>query len=389
MEPKQLTWKERGELWMRLGIRAVLLVAAVLVLIYGVLPLLSLLSPFVLALVLAWLLNPLVRWLQRKLSVSRKVLTLVLLILVFGIIGGILFGLAWMGVAQVRSLFENWQGVMESVLTAMDGVVDWLGGLGGILPEGVLTTGEGLAEMAEQWLRGLDVSGWLTSLAGRAPSLVSGVSGFVVATIVFVMASYFITGDYPRMRFLITDRVPSPARSFCGEVRRIFMGAFGGYLKSQLLLSLIVFVILAVGFVAIRQPYGLLLAAVLAVLDFIPIIGSGTVMVPWAVVDLIVGDYARAVQLLVIWGIVALFRRVGEPKILGDQTGLSPILSLVGIYVGMRVGGVLGMIVGPLLLLVVINLAKLGIFRPVANDLSLAASDISGILQGARNKTGT
>ena len=161
------------------------------------------------------------------------------------------------------------------------------------------------------------------------------------------------------------------------------MEAFGGYIKSQLLLSLGVFVILTVGFLVIRQPYSLLLAFVLAVMDFIPIIGAGTVMVPWAVVDLITGDYRQAIELMVIWGIIALFRRVGEPKILGDQTGLSPILSLVGIYVGMRVGGVLGMVVGPLLLLVCINLAKLGIFRPVVADLRLAVRDVAAILKGS------
>ena len=87
-----------------------------------------------------------------------------------------------------------------------------------------------------------------------------------------------------------------------------------------------------------------------------------------------------------IWGIIALFRRMGEPKILGDQTGLSPILSLLGIYVGMKVGGVLGMIVGPLLLLVLINLAKLGIFRPVMDDLSMAFRDIAAILKAGRRE---
>ena len=94
----------------------------------------------------------------------------------------------------------------------------------------------------------------------------------------------------------------------------------------------------------------------------------------------------HAAQLMVIWGIIALFRRLGEPKILGDQTGLSPILSLVGIYVGMLLGGVLGMIVGPLLLLVFINLTKLGIFSPVMADLSAAASDVAAILKSGHRK---
>lgn len=386
MEPIQLTWKQRGELWLRLGVRAVLLVLALLALRYGVLPILSLLSPFVLALVLSWLLNPPVRWLQKKLSVSRGIITMALLILVFGVVGGVLWALSWMAVEQVQALFLNWETVVDGMVSSLDRVLEWLGGLSELIPGNAYTAGERLGQLLENWVRDIDVSGWLRMVADRAPSLVGQVSAFVVATIVFLMATYFITADYPRLRFFITDRVPAPARSFCSDVRRIFMEAFGGYLKSQLIISFVVFIILALGFFAIGQPYGLLLALGFAVLDFIPIIGSGTVMVPWAVVDIIVGDYTHAVQLMVIWGIIALFRRLGEPKILGDQTGLSPILSLVGIYVGMLVGGVLGMIVGPLLLLVLINLAKLGIFSPVMGDLSMAASDVAAILKGGHKK---
>ena len=162
------------------------------------------------------------------------------------------------------------------------------------------------------------------------------------------------------------------------------MDAFGGYVKSQLLLSLGVFLILTAGFLFMGQPYGLLLAFGLAVLDFIPIIGAGPVMVPWAVVDMILAQYGEAAGLMAVWGVIVLFRRFAEPKILGDQTGLSPILSLVGIYVGMQAGGVLGMVVGPLLLLVCINLVKLGIFRPVLDDIRLAAEDVSAILRSGR-----
>lgn len=93
-----------------------------------------------------------------------------------------------------------------------------------------------------------------------------------------------------------------------------------------------------VGFLLIRQPYAVLLALVLAVLDFIPIIGSGTVMVPWAVIDLITGNWSHALGLMVVWGIICVFRRVAEPKAVGSQTGLSPILSLISLYVGMRLG---------------------------------------------------
>ena len=392
MENTQLSWHERGQLWLRLGLRGALALGAAALLIWVGLPLASLLSPFLCALVLAWLLNPAVRWLQRKTNVSRKAISMVLVVLVFAVIGGILFGLGWMAVDQVRSLFDNRQSVLDDFLNGLLGVVNsvqrWIAGLNGVVPNEVITTSEDLTNTLVSWVQGLDFSGWFAQMAGQAPSMAANVSGFAVALVVFMMASYFITGDYPRLRFELTDRVPMVARDFCRSVKNIFMSAFGGYVKSQLILSAGVFMILTVGFLLMRQPYGLLLAFGLAVLDFIPIIGAGTVMVPWAVVDMVLAQYGEAAALMAVWGVIVLFRRFAEPKILGDQTGLSPILSLVGIYAGMKLGGVLGMVVGPLLLLVCINLARLGIFRPVLDDLALAARDTNAILRSGRKTDG-
>ena len=388
MEHSPLTWRERAQLWLRLGLRGALALGGVALFVYVGLPLASLLSPFLFALVLAWVLNPAVRWLQRRTRLSRKAVSLVLVVLVFAVIGGVLFGLGWMAVDQVRMLFDNRQSLLDELLNGLVGAVNsvggWLEGLGDFLPQGVVATSEDLMDALIGWARGLAYDRWLTEMAGQAPSMAANVSNFAVALVVFMMASYFITGDYPRLRFEITDRVPAMTRDFCRSVKDIFMSAFGGYVKSQLILSAGVFAILSAGFFLMGQPYGLLLAFGLAVLDFIPIIGSGTVMVPWAVLDMILGQYGEAAALMAVWGLIALFRQFAEPKILGDQTGLSPILSLVGIYVGMQAGGVLGMVVGPLLLLVCINLAKLGIFRPVLDDLALAARDIDAILRPGR-----
>ncbi len=386
MEHDLLSRQERGALWLRLGIRAVSLAAGILLLFFAVPPLVSLLLPFVLGLIVAWLLNPLVRWLQRKLSISRKLISLTLIILFLVIIGGGLVGLIWAGIRELISLFENWDGVTDAIVSVLGNVNTWLHNIGEFLPGSATLSVDKLFTSLAGWLRGLDFSGWLAGLAGRAPDLVGAVTSFVIAAVVFLMASYFITGDYPRLRFLITDRVPADAREFCGKVRTIFMEAFGGYIKSQLILTLGVFIILAVGFTVTGQSYGLVLAAALSIMDFIPIIGAGTIMVPWAVVDLITGNYMHALSYAVIWGIIVLFRRIAEPKVLGDQTGLSPILSLMGIYAGMRLAGVAGMICGPLLILVCINLGKLGIFHPAAADIRMAVRDVRAILRAGQSK---
>lgn len=380
-----LTARQRAQLWIRLGIRALVVLGAVLALVYLLPPLSALFMPFILALILAWFLHPPVRALQQRLGVSRKILSMIIILLVYLAAAAILYGLGYAVFSQVRSLAENWTDIRNSAISVMEFLGGYLDDLVELLPNSVASNVEELSARAMELVQRFLPSA-LDFTLGGGMDLVSRIPAFAVAAVVFMMASYFITADYPRIRFLATDRLPPEVRQFGSSFRRIFIEAFGGYLKSQLILSLGVFLILAVGFLVTRQPYGLLLAFLFSVLDFIPIIGAGTVMVPWAVVCVCTGDYMSAIQLMVIWGVICLFRRLAEPKILGSQTGLSPILSLVGIYVGMRAGGVLGMIVGPLLLLVVINLWKLGTFDPVLRDLKLAFGDVLALLSGCEDE---
>ena len=376
-----LTPRQRAQLWIRLGIRALTALAAVLILVWVVPPLWGLFMPFVFALIVAWLLHPPVRWLQNRLGLSRKALSLTLILLVYLAIGAALYALGWAAFSQIRSLVENWADIRTSAIALLETLGGCLNALVEMLPDQLAANMEELSarlmELIQRFLpSALDVT------VGSGVDLVSRIPSFAVAATVFMMASYFITADYPRLRFLATDRLPEAVRQFGSKFRRIFIEAFGGYLKAQLILSLGVFLILTVGFFLMKQPYGLLLAFLLAVLDFVPIVGAGTVMVPWAVICMFVADYSAAIWLGVIWGLIVLFRQFAEPKILGSQTGLSPILSLVGIYLGMRLGGVLGMIVGPLLLLVLVNLWKLGTFDPLLRDLKLAFEDALALLSG-------
>lgn len=380
MERGELTWRERGRLWVRLGVRLLLAVGIVLILRYLVPPLLSLLMPFVLALVTAWLLNPVVKGLQRRLGLSRGVLSLFLILLAFAAAGGILFGLGYSLFSEVSALLNNWEGSWNTLQTGVDAAGAWLDKLLAYLPGEVETFVNG--NLDQLWSA---FSGWVSSVVPMvgtwAGNFAMGVPSFVVALIVFIMAAYFITADYPHYRFLMTDRLPPEVRTFVSHVKHTALGAFAGYVRAEIIISAGVFAILLVGFLLIGQPYAVLLALLLAVLDFIPIIGSGTVMVPWAFIDLLTGNWVHAVGLMVVWGIICVFRRVAEPKAVGSQTGLSPILSLISMYVGMRVGGVLGMILGPIVCLVAINVARTGIFDGLTADLALAARDTAALLR--------
>ena len=379
MEHKQLTWPQRGALWLRLGIRLGLTALAVWLAARFGRPLLSLFAPFLLALIAAAALNPLVKKLQRLLGWNRQVLTLLLLFLIFGLLGGGLALLVYAAAGQLVSLVQNWGGLLDSLQTVMDQLEALFARLLTLAPPQVNEIVENAKDSLFQWLSEAAPAA-LGNLGLEAGERAMGLPAFLVARVIFIMATFLLTADYPYLRSRYVQHLDEGLLRFLGQLRTTALGAFGGYVKAEFLLSVGVFFILLAGFFLIRQPYGLLLSLGLAVMDFIPIIGAGTVMVPWAFVALFTGDFTAAVELMAIWGVIALFRRVMEPKFVGDQTGLSPILSLVSIYVGMKLAGVLGMVFGPVVLLVVLNLAGMGMFRGARLDLEAAARDIAAIL---------
>ena len=379
MTNKQLTWSQRGKLWLRLSIRFLLAALGLWLAVRFGRWLLSLCAPFLLALAAAVALNPLVKRLQKALGWNRQLLAAVLLLLIFGLAGGALALLAYAAVGQAVSLAQNWGGLLNSFQSAAEQIESLFAQFLTLVPPQVTQLAQDAGDQLFQWLS--DVAPTVLANWGlEAGEKAMGLPSFLVALTIFIMAAFLLTADYPYLRSRAVQHMDEGVLRFLEQVRSTALGAFGGYLKAELLLSMGVFFILLVGFFLIRQPYSLLLALGLAVMDFIPIIGAGTAMVPWAFLELFTGDLASAAELMAIWGVIALFRRVMEPKFVGDQTGLSPLLSLVSIYVGMKLAGVAGMIFGPIVLLVLLNLAGMGMFRGAALDLAAAARDIAAIL---------
>lgn len=381
---KELSWRSRGQLWLRIAIRLLLTLAALFVLVRFGPWLLGLFFPFLLAGAAAWMLNPAIRWLHKKLGWPRSVSSLLLILLVFALLFGLVWALASGIVTEVAELATDWDALALSLQEVWERLAATFARAMSLLPDPVEETMLGLADRLFQWIETV-VPTLLSLAAPRLTGAAAGLPSFAVSTIVFVMAAYFLSADWPSLRARAADSLPAGPRFLLSQIKRAATAGFGGYVRAQFLLSVGVFFILLFGFTLIRQDYVLLLALLLAVLDFIPILGAGTVMVPWAFVDLFMGQFRHAVGLMVVWGVIALFRRLAEPRILGDQTGLSPILSLVGVYVGMKLWGVVGMILGPVLCLVVINVYRSGVLDNTTADLKLAAADISAILRSGNN----
>lgn len=379
-EETKLSWPERGRLWARLGIRLVLVLLALWALRAVGLPLLSLFAPFVAALITAAILHPLIRWFQRRLGVPRKLSTLLILLLLFGLLGAIIGYLAYAAGMELVALLQNWDGLLANVQSTLTQIEEMSAQFWTRIPSQLRKYVETATTNLLAWLGGV-VPMYLNTLAEYTIEKARGVPDFALGLIIYIMACYMLTVDYPHLGTQAAKHTHQRLLHFVKQLRDTALGAFGSYLRAELLLSVVVFFILLAGFFLIGQPYGLLLALGLSVMDFIPIIGAGTVMVPWAVIDLFMGNYFHALELMLIWGVIALFRRMGEPKFVGDQTGLSPIVSLISIYIGWRIAGVLGMILGPTITLIALSLIQLGLFEGVRLDLEAAAEDIMAILR--------
>ncbi len=381
MDFQELSWQARGRLWLRLLIRLTLAALFLLVVAKIGIPVLSYCIPFVMALIFAWLLEPMVRFLIRHTVLSRKAVSIIVILLICGLLGGGLFWLGFKIVAEVNNLSANWNAIWESFSAVFSQLSYQVTQTLSYLPEEMRETVESLTNQIMIWLRGLGYD-----LIPKGTSIAVGLPWVVLSFIFFLMASYFMMADYPRMGAVTTRWMPVNLRAFLRFLEHTFQSAFTGYIRAELLLSLVVFFILAIGFSVMKLPYALLIAFLLAVLDFIPIVGAGTIMVPWAVVSMALGNWKTAIILLAIWGVIVVFRRVAEPRFLGSQTGLHPLLALIAIYVGMKSFGVVGLIFAPTLLLVAISVCVSGVFDGFVADVSLAFQDLNAFLRHDRKE---
>ncbi len=188
--------------------------------------------------------------------------------------------------------------------------------------------------------------GYVLGLAGGVLSHVPD-SALVLGTA--IISGYMICGKLPRIRVWSRSRIPRQRlEKVLGTLKRM-KGAVLGWMKAQCKLAGVTWGILSAGFLLLRVPYALLWAAVVAVLDAMPVLGTGIVLLPWALLRLLEGDTVMAVGLLGLYGAVALIRSALEPKLLGRQLGLDPLLTLAAVYIGYRLWGIGGILLAPVM----------------------------------------
>lgn len=303
--------------------------------------------PVLLGLLTALLLSPLVTRLQEKLSLSRSVATLVTL---SGLLLALLIFLFLAGRFLIREAGKI-TALLPELLSSLNGVIttfaEKLSALSAPLPAGV-------SEAVTSWTEELLTSGGALT-TGLSERLFSAVSGFLgrlpdhlLFFITLLLAVFFATAELPRLKELLILHLPEellrPCRRFLSSGKLVLSGWF----RAQIRLMGITFLVLFAGFLILRTDYPLILALGIALMDALPLLGTGIVLLPWGLFSMISGNLYSGIGLIVLYGVAALVRNVLEPKFLGDSVGISPLLSLMSIYAGYRFSGFWGMILLPI-----------------------------------------
>lgn len=309
--------------------------------------LLPIFLPFGLGLLLALAAEPAVRfatrlklprWAATGLGVS---LTLILLVTLVGVLGAAL-------VKELSVLAGKLPDLQSTAQQATDRLRSILENAASQAPEGVqplidrsvnslFSSGSAFVEQATVRLPGA-----ITAFLSRVPDGALGIGTGIIS-------GFMLSSRLPKLKKALAQRLPERVKTQLIPALKRSKNALLGWLKAQCKLSAITFFVVLVGFLLLRIPYAPLWAALVALVDAVPLLGTGTVLLPWALVCLIQRQHLRSVGLLCIYGCAFLTRTVLEPRLVGRHLGLDPLVTLIFLYLGYRFWGILGMLLSPML----------------------------------------
>lgn len=317
----------------------------------GVRYLLRWLLPFLLALALAAAVEPVIAWCRRRMGLKRGFTAAVVTIAVTGAILALAAVIVWQLIRQAAELLGQLPGLLAGLPGMTEDLRQRLEDFCAACPQGLRSWLEEVPALLGPLAAGVAqrASGACITAAAALAAALPGVFLFCGTT---ALAVFFTAGSYPRVMAFFRRQLGHRLDRARG-VKANLLSTLGKWCRAQAILLGVTFCELLAGFLLMGQRYALLLAAVTALVDALPVFGTGTVLLPWAAVCLLAGQAPRAVALAALYAVISAVRSLLEPKVMAAQAGLPPLASLAAMYAGFRALGVAGMILLPMALLFV------------------------------------
>ena len=332
--------------------------------------------PFVIGWVIALIASPLVRFFEEKIKLKRKAGSAFVIVAVIGLVVLIIYLAGSKLVNEIIGLIGELPDLWASVERDFADIGNNLSVVYNRFPDNVQ---QSITDVINQ------VGNYVGDLLGKIGTpTINAVGNFakqlpalLIGIIMSLLSAYFFVAERDQLVEWLRRHTPAGILSWYYMLKRGLIKAVGGYLKAQLKIEVWMYLLLVIGLTVLRVNYSLLIALGIAFLDFLPFFGTGTVMVPWAILKILSADYKMAIGLLIIWGVGQLARQLIQPKIVGDSVGMPPLPTLVLLYIGYKLGGVIGMIVAVPIGLIALTMYQEGAFQTTADSIRILIAGIN------------
>ena len=327
----------------------------------------GLLSPFVIGYIIARIINPIANRLHKWMRIPRGISAVLVIIITLAVIGGIFGLLGYKLFEEIKSLFLDWDEIVASLRANWRRISSSWGEMYIGMPDFVKTVIDKAFD--GMYKQSLEISGNIP-VVNVAQVAAKSLPAGLIWTVMLILSMYFMVSRKMSLTNGVRKTLGDKSADKLVEIKTQCKTYLGGYVKAQLILMAIVFVVILVALSIFNAPFSLLIAALTAILDALPFFGSGIVLWPMAVVYFIDGRVGLGVLYVITYFMIMLLRRFIEPKLVSDRMGFNnPIIMLVAMYIGYKFWGVGGLIGGPLLLMLIISLYKVGLFNGIITIL--------------------
>lgn len=342
------------------------------------------LMPFVIGWIISAIASPMVNWLEKRFNIVKKLGSALIVILVIGlIVTGIYFAISRI-VIEVGDLVKNIPEMYAQLESGLRQIGGTLSGLFEKLPMGIQNGWKSFMANLDESMTGImaKISDPAMAAAGN---FAKRLPFYLISVIVAILSAYFFTIQREDVLKWMKKIAPESVEKRMTLVMDNLRYALGGYFKAQFKIMGVVFLILVVGFAVLGIRYFVLVAFLISFLDFLPFFGTGTAMIPWGIYKFLMGDYKTAIILVVLYAITQIIRQLLQPKLVGDSVGMNPLVTLLLLYVGYRLGSVFGMILSVPIGMVLINMLQAGAFDYILDDVWILVNGILKLREPPKN----
>ncbi|PID00061.1 MULTISPECIES: sporulation integral membrane protein YtvI [unclassified Sporosarcina] len=340
--------------------RNIMIAFSIIVLLVIIFYILPVSIPIILALLTALFLDPLVKWVEVRFKWKRKVSVIVNFIVFVGISVLFLFYTVTTLIGKIVHFTKEIPNYLNSLSSVWINTQSKLFQYTVGMPEDILAM---LENEFNEIIESIRISIITLLSYDRILALISDIPNFLVSFIVFMIALFLFMLELPNLKktfyFHLTEATAEKVHYMMNRLRYVILG----FVKAQLLVSLIILVVSFIGLLMIIPKYAVVMALVIWIIDIIPILGSIIILAPWSIYQYISGDIAMGTKLAILAVILLVIRRTIEPKVMGSQIGLSPLPTLIAMFIGLKLFGVLGFFIGPLLVILFNTAREAGIIK--------------------------